>query len=176
MKKVKIILTFLLIINSLFAFSQQPNNSIKYISFHFYHAMRIPYSEVTIEIFKKKKNAIVKVNSKAADNDKEWDYSRINNKFEIDLKTFEELSNKIVTLQTMNFQDDNGADGNTCIIEFKNGNQNFKYNVWTPDYNTEKRGLTYFLEQCNELILLGKLDPKEIFRKKGSKSIKNGIQ
>lgn len=166
MKKVKILFAFLLIINSVFAFSQQTDSKVKYISFHFYHSMRIPYREVTIEIFKKRNNALVKVLSKAAKDDKRWDYSRVKKQFEIDLKTFEELASNIVVLQTIDLPKDDGKDGNSCIIEFGKGGKNMEYKVWTPEYDTDQRGLTYFMERCKELILIGKLNPEEIFSKK----------
>ncbi|WP_162127680.1 hypothetical protein [Flavobacterium phycosphaerae] len=168
MKKLKIVITFLLVINSVHTFSQQTNKSINYICYRYSHSMRIPYSEVTIEIFKKQKYAIVKVRSKAANNDKQWEYSKIKNEFKVDLKTFEKLTKKLVPLQTIELDKGMGFDGTNSEIEFGNGNKNFKYNAWTPELNTDKRGLNYFLDCCKELILLGKLDPKEIFREKGT--------
>lgn len=163
----KMVFTFLLVINSVLTFSQQASKNIKYISYRYSHSMRIPYSEVTIEIFKKPNYALVKVHSKAANNDKQWEYSKIKNEFKIDLKTFDKLSKKLVALNSIELNKGDGFDGTTSIIEFGNGNQNFKYKVWTPESNTEKRGLNYFLDCCKELILLGKLDPKEIFKQKG---------
>jgi hypothetical protein len=130
--------------------------------------MRIPYSEITIEIFKKQNYAIVKVSSKAANDDKQWEYSKIKNEFKIDIKTFEKLSKKLVAIKTIELDKGEGFDGTKSVIEFGNGSQNLKYNVWTPESNTDKRGLNYFLDCCKELILLGKLDPKEIFREKGT--------
>jgi hypothetical protein len=150
--------------NNLFLLKEQMiENQIDIISFKLKHSIRIPNYEVLIVISKEKNNTRIKVTSLPMFK-KGWETTIIDTAFYIDNKYFTELSKKISKFTNVNLKKAkvNGKDGNSCKLTY--GNSEWKSNLkfWTPDYNTEKRELTEFLNICKQIIKLGNLNPKEI--------------
>ena len=82
----------------------------------------------------------------------------------IDKNKFNELSNRTSDLNNINLNKAliNGKDGTECIIEFGTYGSTVSYKFWSPNYDTEERELTYFLDFCKVLIEIGGLQPKDI--------------
>ena len=145
-------------------FGQQVNDKIDYIAFRFSHSLRIPYSQVTIEIIKRQTETIVEVHSKPMNNDNEWKSSKIDKSFGIEEKIFIELTNEVLDLNKIDLKKAlvGGVDGTECAIEFGTYGSTVTYKFWSPDYDTRKRELTDFMRLCKELIKIGGLDPSKV--------------
>jgi len=146
-------------------FGQQVIEKVDYIAFRFDHSRRIPFNHVTIEIIKRQTEIIVKTHSVPMNNDKNWEASKIDKSFNIDSKVFGELINEVLTLNKTDLNKAliGGLDGTECAIEFGTFGSTVTYKFWSPDYDTEKRGLKDFMKLCNKLIEVGGLNPNEIF-------------
>jgi hypothetical protein len=155
---------FLLVI-SISCYGQQGNNPITDIRFHYSHSMRIPFSSVNIEFHKNLKNKTkIFISSTAKSNDPKWRYSVIDTSYVIDNKIFEEIAAKVKIFEEINLNKayEIGADGSTCKITFGGNGKEISYCFWIPGVDTEKRGLTDFYNLCKEIILICKLDSKQI--------------
>lgn len=146
------------------SFAQQVNEKINYIAFKFEHSRRIPNYMVTIEIIKRQAETVVKVNSIPRGSDKRWANTKIDTSFIIASKLFVDLANEVLALNKTNLTKAllGGKDGTECTIEFGTFGSTVAYKFWSPDYDTEQRGLTDFLKLCKKLIEIGGLKTKEI--------------
>ncbi len=160
----KIVLIFLLIFSTGVVFGQRKNDKITYIKFDFWHSLRIPNHTVSIEIIKRQSEVVVKVKSTPRNDNIKWKYSKVDTSFYISKNKFIELSMKTSELNKINLNKAlvSGKDGTECTIEFGNYGNTISYKFWTPDYNTEQRGLKYFLNLCETLIETGGLKINEI--------------
>lgn len=95
----------------------------------------------------------------------EWAYTKIDTSFTIENKRFDELCEKVINLQDIDFSRafSYGEDGNDCTIEYGTRGSKVSYQFWTPESGTEERNLTYFYELCKEFLKIGNLNPDEIF-------------
>ncbi len=55
-----------------------------------------------------------------------------------------------------------GKDGTECEISYDTGGDKILYRYWSPDYETNERGLSDFLNTCKQIIIAAKLAPKDI--------------
>ena len=156
------LLTFLLIYNTS---SCQKGKII----FKYHHTMRIPFSDVHIEISNNKTSYHLKVDSKAANNDVMWKYSNIQFDSLINQNVFEKLYTKLVKFEAENIPKDETVygDGYSCSIEFISDKKKRSFNYNCPDDETEERKLVLFLELCHDIISAAGLKPEEIFMQKG---------
>jgi hypothetical protein len=147
-----------------FSFAQQINDKIEYIGFKNEHSRRILNQKVTIELIKRQFETVVKVKSNPMNNDKQWEKTKIDTTFTIETKLFIELANEVLILNKtdLNKALTGGLDGTECEIEFGQFGSTLTYKFWTPDYDTEQRGLTDFLKLCKKLIDIGGLNPVDI--------------
>lgn len=136
------------------------------IHFNFQHSMRIPYQEVNISISPKVETASVRVQCDPMHYDgKKWTPAPIDTNYIIDIAVYEAISQ---TIETINFPtiaksfNTLGHDGNTCTIEYGSWQNTLKLSIWSPEFDTENRGLSTFLEACESILKVANLDPKEI--------------
>jgi hypothetical protein len=145
--------------------SSQENN-IDNIKFNYSSARRIPFNNVKIQIYKRAsgKSAFAVVNSEPGNNDTKWQYSKIDTIYDVGIEKFNDLKMKVALLEKIDLGKayEDGADGNTCKIEFGAKGRNVSYEFWVPKSETKKRGLDEFVEICQEILILVKLNPKEI--------------
>ena len=157
----KLLFVFTLFIVVPSASSQNTPN--KFIDFKYHHSMRIPYNSVNIRIEEEIDSAIVIVNSQPMNNKKEWRYSNIQKQYKLSTKEFEELWLKTNKLKMLTLPEDVGFDGFTCAIEYGTKSSHSFVKVWSPQYKEAEPDLNFFVELCNEILIIGNLDPHEIF-------------
>jgi len=56
-----------------------------------------------------------------------------------------------------------GNDGTTFNLNLSVLFDDITYSIWCPDMNTNRRNLEPFLNLCKKIILLAKLNPKDVF-------------
>lgn len=144
--------------------AQKSNDKIDYIAFDFRHSLRIPNHTVSVEIITRQNEVIVKVKSYPMKDAEQWKNTIVDTSFTIDKDKFIELTNKAVDLKGIDLKKAaiSGEDGTECSIEFGSFGNTITYKFWSPDYETNKRGLFKFVDLCKELIKVGGLNPKEI--------------
>ncbi|MDZ7846936.1 MAG: hypothetical protein U5L96_09265 [Owenweeksia sp.] len=157
----KLFFSFILItLTSCFCYSQNGEESITYIAFHFEHSMRIPHHEVSVEITKGLRNLHVYVKSTPMNDDPEWAKSKIDTAFSIDSTGFASLLGQVSEVKNIDLKKavTRGFDGTRWSIEYGTYTLKTKYTFWTPDYKTEERELAKFVNLCYRIIEIGQLD------------------
>lgn len=154
----------ILVFLSLACTAQKSNDKIDYIAFDFSHSLRIPNHTVSIEIIERQNEVVVNVKSYPMKDAEQWQSTIVDTSFTIDKDQFIELINKAKDLKKIDLAIAtlNGLDGTECSIEFGTKGNTTKYKFWTPDYETNTRGLSDFLDLCKELIKVGGLNPKDV--------------
>ena len=167
MNSTKFIILFLVFLTDSFCFGQEQN--IDNIKFNYSSARRIPFNSVNVQIYKRAngKSAFATVNSEPADENPQWKYSKIDTIYDINIEKFNYLISKVILLEKINLENayQEGFDGSTCMIEYGAKGRNISYSFWIPKSETKARGLDVFVELCEEILTLVKLNPKEILEK-----------
>jgi hypothetical protein len=141
------------------------NDKIKIIEFKFEHSRRITNYQISIRIIKQMTGQVrAYVNSVPMNNDEKWKGSKIDTSFIIGKEVFVDLANEVLILNKIDVTSSSiqGVDGTTCTIGYGTYSGSVSYEFWSPDYETEQRGLTDFLNLCKKIIEIGGLNPKEI--------------
>jgi hypothetical protein len=145
---------------------QNKNSKIDYIAFKLAHSMRITNHIVEIEIKNSKNGASVRVISIPMKGYKEYEHAKIDKFYKIESKIFLDLIKDVNDLSKIDLKkalgDGIGVDGTGCKIEFGTKLKTKDYGFWSPDYKTEKRGLTGFLNLCKKIIKIGKMKPDDV--------------
>jgi hypothetical protein len=157
------ILFFIFLVSS-FCYSQEKD--IDNIIFNYSSAKRIPYNSIKIEIYKSVsgKSAFAFVHSEPGNDDSEWQYSKIDTIYDIEIEKFNNLKKKIAFLEKIDLDKayKEGVDGSSCKIEFGAKGRGSTYEFWIPKSKTKERGLDIFVALCEEILSLVTLDSKEI--------------
>jgi hypothetical protein len=142
------------------------HSQIDEIEFIYLSSRRIPYSEVRINIRRRpnKDSALVFIESRPANNDPKWNYSKIEKLITIDLKTFQKLTDEAISLDKINIEKAylDGFDGSTWEIQFGSKGKNKSYSFWSPKLDTQKRGLSEFVDLCEQIVQVSVLKKEEI--------------
>ena len=162
--------TFCLFLLLFFLFTEnnktfsQDSNEMTFISFELTHSLRIPNHHVVINIVNRNKQQSVHLITNPLTKIKNKVYKAQDTVFAINVDEFEALSNAVLKLNDMNVAkaELSGKDGTTCNIEFSSADKTVKYEFWSPDYETEQRGLTDFLNACKQIIEAAHLRPKDV--------------
>lgn len=56
-----------------------------------------------------------------------------------------------------------GADGTSSYLMFKSGERYVRYDIWSPDYQTKKRGLEGLFKTINQILTTGLIKPKDVW-------------
>jgi hypothetical protein len=56
-----------------------------------------------------------------------------------------------------------GTDGTSSYLVFKRGDKYIRYDIWTPNYRTKKRGLEELLRTINQILTTGLIEPKDVW-------------
>lgn len=162
--KASLLITFI----SLFLFNCkkpiQETEKIDIIEFSYHSGLRIPYNEVIINMERDKEKAIVQVRSKPLNDDAKWKYSKIDTIIFIDIRTFNKLAKCVISLDKIDIDKafTLGFDGYSCKIEYGEKGKNKSYSFWSPTSETKKRGLTEFVNLCEQILEISGLKKKEI--------------
>jgi hypothetical protein len=136
------------------------------LRFEFTHSRRLDDGHVTIDLYRNdwSDSADVMVRVITAHGTKRsgnWESDR-DSIFFTGVEVFNRLFGQAMDLDATfigKSLDPNGADGTTFTIKFGGGMSSVTYKVWTPDYDTDERGLAPFLDLCKKFLELGGLDP-----------------
>ncbi|MBF4506149.1 hypothetical protein IRZ83_05660 [Flavobacterium sp. JLP] len=111
-----------------------------------------------------KDSAMVFVESRPANNDPKWNYRKIEKFITIDLKTFQRLTDEAISLDKINIEKAylDGFDGSTWEIQFGSKGKNKGYRFWAPKLDTQKRGLSEFVNLCEQIVHVSDLKKEEI--------------
>ena len=139
-------------------------NEIQFIKLEIEHSKRIPDATVIIEMTKNNNEIIVHLVSIPMFDSQEWKHTKRDTTFSIQKKIFKDLSKAIIKLKKSDFSkaDIHGKDGIECSLKFGTITNTIEYKFWSPDIETEKRGLTEYLNLCKQLIEVVKLKPDDI--------------
>lgn len=142
----------------------QDNRDVTFISFELTHSRRISNHHVFINIINKNKRSSVHLIATSLGETKIRIYKVKDTSFTIIDEKFKEVNAAILQLQQIDTSKGivNGIDGTNCKVEFGSANKTVKYEFWSPDYETEQRGLTDFLNACNKIIEAAHLQPKDV--------------
>jgi hypothetical protein len=140
--------------------AQQLNERIDNITFRFSDPQI--NQKVIIELIKRQKEDVIKVNSRI-DNLKKK--SIIDTTFVIEQNLFDELVNEVVALNKTDLCKAfsiGGYDGTYWTIQFGGNGNSISYNFWSPKSLTEPRGLTDFMKLCKRIIEISGLNSENI--------------
>ncbi|NME71675.1 hypothetical protein [Flammeovirga aprica] len=156
----KIIIVIFLSLCSLTMFGQE--QPVTYIKLEVKHPMgKIPYNYVKIEIIKSTSNAskvTLSLNSRPSLLDGQWDYSNKNETYDITVKDFHSLSERMKDLDITQYLDKISIDGYSAIITYGNVHNNISYR-----FGGLQEGKNYSITSlCQDILMLSKLDPDEI--------------
>ena len=136
------------------------------IKFSYESGLRIPYNVVKINISRMSTgdSAVVFIESRPANNDPQWEYSKIEKFVIIDFKTFNKFAEIATSLDKIEIEKAyrQGYDGSTWEIQFGSKGKNKSYSFWSPKSNSKERGLSKFVALCEEIVEVSKLNKKEI--------------
>ncbi|MEX6689710.1 hypothetical protein QTN47_19550 [Danxiaibacter flavus] len=174
MNRISFFSTLIILIVSQFKPQQSFAQSLSttQLKFTFIHYLRIPDHYVTV-VFKKEKDS-VNVHAQSlpmAKAEAKWAATKKDYSFNISKAEYDQVIlsiQKISAWAIIGGADFTGYDGTSWQIEFGNSDNAVKYSVWSADYQTEARQLQSFVNACILIIQTAKLDPKEIFKQKGS--------
>ncbi|PTT05300.1 hypothetical protein DBR27_08900 [Flavobacterium sp. HMWF030] len=143
-------------------------SKIDELEFIYLNSLRIPYNEVKINISRMPNNdsALVFIKSRPANNNPQWSYSKIEDFTIIDLKTFKKLTDVAISLDKIDIDKAylDGNDGSTWEIQFGSKGKNKNYRFWAPNSNTQQRGLSEFVNLCEQIVEVSKLKKEEILK------------
>ena len=123
------------------------------IEFHYSNALRVQDHYIDIEISRHRDDFELHLRTKALSDSKDWAKENIDTTFSI---TKEQFQNVIASIQKISCAAiikevetfGIGHDGNICEIVYGSFNNAITYKVWTPNSDTNKRGLTDFYNCC----------------------------
>jgi len=140
------------------------NNSVDYIKLEIDQSRRFVNNKVSIEITKEKFNYLIHIKSLPMFRKQEWEKTRIDTTFFIENKDLKQLSEEVVKLIKCDFSKSEvvGLDGASYSIKFRFEGKEKEYNIWSPNCDTEKRGLTHYLKVCELIVETVGLKTKEI--------------
>jgi len=138
-------------------------DKVEYIKFELIHSRRIPNYKVQIEITKKNSKYFLHLRSKPAVKTI-WEKTRIDTTFTIDNSTFKKVSKEVIKLTKCDFSKSEimVLDGYSCEIKIGFNGQEKIYDILTPNYDTEERGLTEYLKACELIIKTAGLKTEEV--------------
>lgn len=56
-----------------------------------------------------------------------------------------------------------GEDGTSGYLMFKRGEKYVRYDIWSPDYQTKKRGLETLFKTINQILVTALIEPKDVW-------------
>ena len=142
------------------------------VEFHFEHSMRIPYHSVDVKINRHGQVVTVTVKVQPGSDEEQWAKGKIDTTFVISQEKFQQVINSVKKIAVSDIIKNIGYlgfDGSTGEIMFGDYGNSITYKTFTPESETEKRGLTDFMNACEEIIKAGGLKPDVVFATKGGR-------
>ena len=137
------------------------------ISLEFQHSLRIPNSQINIDLIQTPKIVIAKVISNPGTNDPIWNHTRKDTSFQIPMEDFERILALVKRIPVQEIfskiePSETGHDGTTGIIRFGNYEYEIAICVWTPNHKSKDRGTEEFLTAFKEILKAGGFKPNKI--------------
>jgi hypothetical protein len=86
--------------------------------------------------------------------------------FSLSIIEFQRIVSMLLALDTKSLSkavELRGKDGNSSSIAYGNSESMTRFNVWSPDYKTKKRGLETLLNSMNQVLLTAYIKPKDVW-------------
>lgn len=163
MKKIAILSALLFFIAPQFA---NAGAKVDFITLDFLHSLRIPNHHVSVEIRNQGGELLVHTISNTRGKDSIFNHTKIDTLFSISFEPFLKTVVLIEILDTVAVQQNievDGLDGNACTVSFGNAEKSTSYSIWSPDFDTDDRNLRTYLNLCYQILMVGGLEPDEIF-------------
>ncbi len=148
-----------------------PLIAINQVTFSLDHSIRIPYHKVRIRLSKYDEYANIEVKSiPMAPYEERWAYTARDSAWTISLNSFKQIVQGLIDIDAdgrfnrkgIRKKVLKGKDGTMCTLTYGNATNFLTYRAWSPDFETQERHLTLFLEKCKSIIELAGFDPKEV--------------
>ncbi|MCW5909888.1 MAG: hypothetical protein KIT62_02380 [Cyclobacteriaceae bacterium] len=138
---------------------------IQEIELVFQHSLRIPNHRVEIKAMNidDKYGLLVKVDP--MNNDPKWSKTKIDTAYSLTQEEFNRIKEMVTSISTtdmINGMIGWGHDGTTWRLSFGDFQNRVSYQMWTIDYKTKERGLKQYLETCEYIMALGRLNFKKL--------------
>jgi hypothetical protein len=142
------------------------DHSIYHVKFDYYHSMRIPNHHVSVEFQRFGDSISVHVVSEPMHGqDSKWDETKIDSNYKLNKSEFDKIAEAVKQVNCSDIAsgiDFTGLDGSTFKLSFGGISSEISYKVWTPNYDTEKRNLSEFMNACKLILRIVNFDPEEI--------------
>ena len=160
-------LSFLFIfLTSLTISTYGQDHGIYHVKLDYYHSIRIPNHHVSVEFQRFGDSISVHVVSEPMDDqDSKWNETKIDSNYKLNKSEFDKIVEAVKQVNCSDIAsrlDFTGLDGSTCKLSFGGISSEISYKVWTPNYDTEKRNLSEFVNACKLILRIVNLDPEEI--------------
>lgn len=87
--------------------------------------------------------------------------------FAISVSQFDRIENLLFSLDEkkvqMSLAATEGTDGTSGYLMFRAGDKHVRYDLWSPDHQTKKRGLESLLKAIDQILLTGLIEPKDVW-------------
>lgn len=153
-----LIILFIGICNS--AISQINNIEV---TFEFTNSKKMFYYFEEIKLFQNEDAYKISVESKPFNNDLKLSKSKVYAIYPLTKNQYDSIILMIRQLPTHKIAAEildlgTAVEGTTCRLEYGNWQNRISINVWSPDYETEKRNLVEFLAICKAILKLAKIE------------------
>ena len=142
------------------------DHNIYHVKFDYYHSKRIPNQHVSVEFQRFGDDISVHVVSEPMQGqDSKWDKTKIDSTYKLDKSEFDKIVQAVKQVNCSDIAsslDFTGLGGSTCKLSFGGISTEISYKVWSPDFDTEKRSLSEFMNACKLILRIANLDPEEI--------------
>lgn len=133
------------------------------VTFEFTNSKKMFYYYEEIKLFQIEDAYKISVESKPFNNELKLSKSKIytiypltKNQYDSVILMIRQLPTHKITEEILNLG--TGVEGTTCMLEYGNWQNRISINVWSPDYETEKRNLVEFLAICRAILKLAKIE------------------
>jgi len=143
-----------------------PSTENKSIELLFSHSMRIPYNTINIKINQKNNKYEINIITKQMNGKVGYEYSNTNKKIIVESIIIEEIFNDLLDINISHIKELNsnihGRDGTSIILKYQYKKPNEIIEIWSIDYETDKRGLQELYNIIKKIIEISEIDPKLI--------------
>ena len=141
-----------------------PSVENKSIELLFSHSRRIPYNTINIKVDPKNDKYEINIITKQMDGKIGYEYSNINRKIVVNSNIIEEILKDLLNINISHIKEQNsnihGRDGTSIILKYQYNKINNIIEIWSIDYETDKRGLQELYKIIKNIIEISEMDDK----------------
>lgn len=133
------------------------------VTFEFTNSKKMFYYFEEIKLFQNEDAYKISVESKPFNNDLKLSKPKAYAIYPLTKTQYDSIILMIRQLPTHKISEEilnlgTAVEGTTCRLEYGNWQNRISINVWSPDYETEKRNLVEFLAICRAILRLAKIE------------------